>query len=95
MSELTPHYGKDCPVVVGYRVSWADQAFVEGTLEDIRGKIKEAGFTRTALIMVGNVLNNTKFTDSKLYHADHWHVCRANRKTDNILKDKYNERLRM
>ena len=76
VSELTPYYGKDCPVVVGYRVSWADQTFVEGTLENIRGKVKEAGFTRTALIMVGNVLNNTQFTDSKLYDADHWHVCR-------------------
>ncbi|MGB1360682.1 MAG: precorrin-4 C(11)-methyltransferase [Alphaproteobacteria bacterium] len=74
--DLTPHYGEDCPVAVGYRVSWADQEFVYGTLSTIRDKVKKAGFTRTALIMVGEVLNTENFNDSKLYDADHWHVCR-------------------
>ncbi|MBC7953714.1 MAG: precorrin-4 C(11)-methyltransferase, partial [Rhodospirillaceae bacterium] len=53
VDELTPHYGADCPVVVAYRVSWPDQAFVHGHLSDIRDKVKAAGFTRTALILVG------------------------------------------
>ncbi|MEQ8805246.1 MAG: precorrin-4 C(11)-methyltransferase, partial [Rhodospirillales bacterium] len=44
--ELTPHYGADCPVVVAYRVTWPDQQMVEGTLADIRDKVKAAGFTR-------------------------------------------------
>ncbi len=76
VDELVPHYGADCPVVVAYRVSWPDQAFVRGTLADIRDKVKAAGFTRTALILVGHVLEGSDFTDSRLYAADHTHVLR-------------------
>jgi precorrin-4/cobalt-precorrin-4 C11-methyltransferase len=76
VKELTPRYGADCPVVVAYRVSWPDQAFVSGTLADIRDKVKAAGFTRTALVLVGRVLNGAEFTDSRLYAADHTHVLR-------------------
>ena len=74
--DLTPRYGADCPVVVAYRVSWPDQAFVTGTLADIRGKVKAAGFTRTALVLVGRVLGKAAFPDSRLYAADHTHVQR-------------------
>lgn len=78
--ELTPHYGADCPVAVGYRVSWPDQAILRGTLSDIRDKVKAAGFTRTALILVGRTLApdelEAAFEDSRLYAADHTHVLR-------------------
>lgn len=73
---LIPHYGEDCPVVVAYRVTWPDELFIEGTLADIREKVKEAGITRTALIMVGRVLGTKTFDDSRLYAADHHHVLR-------------------
>lgn len=76
VKELTPLYGADCPVVVAYRVSWPDQGFVRGTLADIRDKVKQAGFTRTALILVGRVFGDAAFTDSKLYDAAHTHVLR-------------------
>jgi len=78
--ELVPFYGEDCPVVVAYRVSWPDQAFITGTLADIRPKVKAAGFTRTALIMVGRVLGDAEFRDSRLYDEAHHHVLRP-RKT--------------
>lgn len=73
---LRPHYGDDCPVAVVYRASWPDQAVVMGTLGDVRAKVKDAGFTRTALILVGRVLGEADFTDSKLYDAAHSHVLR-------------------
>ena len=76
MRELTPFYGADCPVVIAYRVSWPDQAFIRGTLADIRAKVKESGITRTALILVGRALGATHFTVSRLYAADHTHVLR-------------------
>jgi precorrin-4/cobalt-precorrin-4 C11-methyltransferase len=76
VKELSPLYGEDCPAVVAYRVSWPDQAFIRGTLADIRDKVKQAGLTRTALILVGRVLADTDFTDSRLYAADHTHVLR-------------------
>ncbi len=77
---LTPHYGADCPVIVAYRVGWPDQAFIHGTLATIAPKVRAAKLTRTALILVGPVLNAEDFSDSALYDASHEHVLR-NRKT--------------
>ncbi len=74
--DLTPHYGADCPVVIAYRVSWPDEQILRGTLADIRDQVKTAGITRTALILVGRVLDDTGFEDSRLYAQDHHHVLR-------------------
>ncbi len=74
--ELVPLYGEDCPCVVAYRVTWPDEEILRGTLADIRAKVKAAGFTRTALILVGRVLAETDFRDSRLYDAEHHHVLR-------------------
>ena len=75
--ELSPHYGADCPVAVVYRASWPDERIVRGTLADIRGRVREAKITRTALIMVGRVLDNAAFTDSRLYDPGHRHLLRT------------------
>lgn len=78
--ELGPLYGEDCPVVVAYRVGWPDQAFIRGTLGDIRKKIRAEKITRTALIFVGRALADQDFRDSALYDANHVHVLRPKRK---------------
>ena len=77
---LTPHYGADCPVVVAYRVTWPDELFIHGTLSTIAKKVKAAKITRTALIMVGEVLGNHNFKDSALYDKNHEHVLRVKKK---------------
>ena len=74
--DLVPHYGADCPAVVAYRVTWPDERILRGTLATIRDTVKESGITRTALILVGRVLADSDFTDSRLYAADHHHVLR-------------------
>ena len=74
--QLIPHYGKDCPVVVAYRVGWPDSAYIFGTLGSIREKVRESKVTRTALIFVGHVLAPKDFDDSALYHEDHVHILR-------------------
>ena len=74
--DLTPLYGAECPVVVAHRVSWPDEAILRGTLGDIRGRVKQAGMTRTALILVGPVLGAADHGDSRLYAADHHHLLR-------------------
>jgi len=74
--QLTPLYGGDCPAIVAYRVSWPDELILEGTLTTIREKVKKAGITRTALILVGPALAAEDFQDSRLYAADHSHVLR-------------------
>ena len=77
--DLIPHYGLDCPVAVAYRVSWPDELILRGTLTDIRNQVKVAGITRTALILVGRVLDSGDFADSRLYAKDHHHVLRPKR----------------
>ena len=79
--DLTPHYGSDGPVIVAYRVGWPDQQFIRGTLSDIRDKVKASGITRTALILVGHVLDPAGFDDSRLYAADHHHVLRPKKQS--------------
>src|SRR5213078_3473722 len=64
---LTPHYGADCPVVVAYRISWPDQQIVRGTLATIAKKVRAEKLTRTALVLVGSVLEPRLFHDSALY----------------------------
>lgn len=67
---LSPLYGTSCPVAVVYRASWPDQQIVLGTLADIRDKMKDAGITKTALVLVGRVLGHEDFIESRLYAAD-------------------------
>lgn len=75
--QLIPTYGADCPCVVAYRVGWPDQHLIRGTLSDVRGKVREAKITRTALILVGPALADSHgFPDSALYDAAKPHVLR-------------------
>ncbi|HZU91255.1 MAG TPA: precorrin-4 C(11)-methyltransferase [Stellaceae bacterium] len=77
---LLPFYGAECPAVVAYRVSWPDERLIYGTLADIRDKVKAAGITRTALILVGRALAGEVSAESRLYAADHSHSMRPSRK---------------
>jgi len=77
VAELLPHYGADCPIAVVHRASWPDQDWVSGTLADIEARVRAKGFRRTALILVGRVLNAEQFADSALYNAEHRHLFRS------------------
>ena len=75
--DLIPLYGEDCPVIVAYRVGWPDEAYIHGTLADIRKKVQAEKITRTALIFVGRgLVQDDDFRDSALYDAAHTHVLR-------------------
>lgn len=67
VEELLPHYGADCPVAVVAYASRPDELIIRGTLDEIAGKVKEAGVLRTAVIMVGRTLGAEQFRDSHLY----------------------------
>jgi precorrin-4/cobalt-precorrin-4 C11-methyltransferase len=73
---LVPFYGADCPAAVACRVSWPDEVLIRATLNDIRSKVKQAGITRTALILVGRALGDEPGRESRLYAADHHHALR-------------------
>jgi len=71
VEELTPYYGANCPVAVLHRISWPDQDGVVGTLADIAEQVEAKGFARTALILVGRVIQPNGFPESYLYSAEH------------------------
>ncbi len=80
--ELAAHYPPETPVVVAYRVGWDDERFVAGTLADIVERAREAGITRQALILVGNVFGaraGKSFNRSKLYDESFDHGYRKGR----------------
>ncbi|MCY4053873.1 MAG: precorrin-4 C(11)-methyltransferase [Hyphomicrobiales bacterium] len=83
---LEPHYGNNCPTVVAYRVGWEDEAFVRGTLESIVSLVRPLKITRTALILVGRVLEDVNFSDSRLYDETHVHVLRPKRKPNAVAR---------
>ncbi len=76
VEELTPVYGADCPAAVVYRASWPDERIVRGTLADIHSKVRAAKITRTALVLVGRVLEGADFPNSRLYDPEHVHLLR-------------------
>jgi precorrin-4/cobalt-precorrin-4 C11-methyltransferase len=60
-------YPKSTPVAVIYRASWKDEKIIRGTLEDIVKKVREEKITRTAIIIVGDIVNPKHYEYSKLY----------------------------
>lgn len=67
---LAGGYRADTPVAVVAFASWPQQVVLRGTLVDIAEQMREAAVTRTAVIIVGDVLAAEGFTDSYLYSSD-------------------------
>ncbi len=78
--DLLPALGPDCPAAVVWRASQPEQRIVTGTLATIRERVKAAGFTRTALILVGRALGAREFQESRLYDPAHHHASRPRRR---------------
>ena len=66
-------YPKTTPVGVVYRASWPDQMIITGTLQTISKKIKEQKITRTAIIIIGDVIKPKSYEYSKLYDKSFSH----------------------
>ena len=66
---LAAGYRRDSPVAVVAFASWPREVVLRGTLDEIAGQMHEASVTRTAVIIVGDVLAAEGFTDSYLYSA--------------------------
>lgn len=77
-------YDDDTPVAVVYRVGWHDEMVITGTLGDIAPKVKRAGITLQALVLVGaafdpdirrmEAMNGA--ASSHLYSSDYTHLYR-------------------
>lgn len=73
--KLLTSYPISTPVAVIQKASWDDEKTVVGTLGDIAEKVKEAGITKTAQILVGDFLGD-KYELSKLYDKNFSHEFR-------------------
>jgi len=62
-------YQPGTPAAVVAFASRPQQRVLRGTLADIAGQMHDAGITKTAVIVVGDVLAAQGFTDSYLYSA--------------------------
>jgi precorrin-4/cobalt-precorrin-4 C11-methyltransferase len=60
-------YAEDTPAAIVYKVSWPEQKIVRGTIGTLSTMAQ--GITKTALVVVGNVLGN-EYELSRLYAAD-------------------------
>lgn len=70
VADLLPAYGADCPVAIVWRASWPDERIVRATLATIVVAAAD-GPDRTALILVGRVLDTADFGESSLYATDY------------------------
>lgn len=64
---LAGGYRPETPTAVVAFASWPEQRVLRGTLADIAEQMHDARITKTAVIVVGDVLGAEGFTDSYLY----------------------------
>ncbi|WP_456472090.1 precorrin-4 C(11)-methyltransferase [Methanocaldococcus sp.] len=73
VEDLKESYSLDTPIAVVYKASWPEEKIIKGTLKDIVDKVKKEGINRTALIIVGDVLDPKSYSYSKLYDENFTH----------------------
>lgn len=74
-AELLEEYPPDTPAAVVEKASWEEERILRGSLQDLEKMVREAGITKTALILVGNFLSDTG--RSQLYDREFSHEYRS------------------
>jgi precorrin-4/cobalt-precorrin-4 C11-methyltransferase len=77
VKDLLNHYSPETPVGVVQKASWPEEIVIRGTLNDISIRVKDARITKTAMIVVGPVLDPGDFKASKLYDSKFTHEYRS------------------
>jgi len=72
-------YKKSTPVAVVYRASWPDQKIIKGTLGDIAKKVRDEKITRTAIVIISDVVDPKTYEYSKLYDKKFSHGYRKSK----------------
>ena len=73
-------YKETTPAAVVYRASWKDQKLVVGTLDDIVSKVKRENITKTAIVIIGEVIDPKSYEYSKLYDKTFSHGYRKSKR---------------
>ncbi len=69
-------YPKRTPIAVLYKVTWPEEAIINGTIETIAGKVKQSKISKTAIVIVGRILSDGGYSRSKLYDPFFTHAHR-------------------
>jgi len=72
-------YDKTTPVAVVYRATWKDQKIIKGNLENIVKKVRDEKITRTAIVIISNVIDSKSYEYSKLYDKKFSHGYRKSK----------------
>lgn len=57
----------DMPAAIIYKATWPEERIVICTVSTLGERAKEAGITKTAIILIGDAVTHTKYSRSKLY----------------------------
>ena len=68
-------YSPDTPVAVVEKASWPEERTFRGTLSTIAAQLEAAGVSRTAMVIVGDVLSR-EYEESRLYAPEFGHMFR-------------------
>ena len=63
-------YRKDTPAALVYKATWPEEEAYVCTVETLNETAKAHGITKTALVLVGDVITHQHFQKSRLYAAD-------------------------
>ena len=63
-------YEKHTPAALVYKATWKDEESYLCTVETLAATAKEHGITKTALVLVGDVLTHQHYQKSRLYAPD-------------------------
>lgn len=63
-------YSKKTPAALVYKATWPEEEVYICTIETLYDTAKAHGITKTALILVGEVITHQKYQKSRLYAAD-------------------------
>ena len=63
-------YEPETPAALIYKATWPEQKTFICTVDTLAKTAKENNITKTAMILVGDVITHTKYSKSRLYAAD-------------------------
>jgi precorrin-4 C11-methyltransferase len=79
--QLLTAYPPETPAAILYRVSWPDEKIVVTELRHLAAEMKQHGFTRTTLIVIGEAVARRR-NRSRLYDKTHGHIFRPRKRDE-------------
>ena len=67
---ITGGYGPDTPAAIVYKATWPDEKVFECTVAALGDTAREAGITKTAVVLVGDAVSHTSYLRSCLYDPE-------------------------